>query len=90
MLLTTLFVSDVFTDVALGVELILNQYQFWGYCVLGLVVLPNAVSLAAEVLRACLYGGLCCCCCCCLSPHDFAKPSNWMPLFTYHLYTAFM
>ena len=49
MLIAGLFLADVFTDVALGIELILNEFHEWGYLVLGLVILPNAVALAAEV-----------------------------------------
>ena len=49
MLIAGLFLADVFTDVALGIELILNEFHEWGYLVLSLVILPNAVALAAEV-----------------------------------------
>ncbi len=37
LLLVGLFIGDVFTDVATGIELILNDHQVWGYCVLALV-----------------------------------------------------
>jgi len=37
LLLVGLFVADVFTDVATGIELILNDHLLWGYCVLAIV-----------------------------------------------------
>lgn len=78
-LLVTLFVMDVFTDVATGVELILNDHYSWGMAVLGLVALPMIVAIVAEVLRGCIYSGCC-----------GESTTDWIPLIFYHLYTVIM
>ena len=83
-LLVLLFVLDVATDVATGIELVLNDHYIYGWAVLGVVLLPAAVAILAEVLRTCVYGG------CCGSGGEAAAASRWIPLIFYHFYTAFM
>ncbi len=78
-LLLLLFVLDVATDVATGVELVLNDHYLWGWTVLGLVFLPNVVAILGELARACVYGGCC-----------GEANTRWIPLILYHIYTAFM
>ena len=85
-LLFLLFVGDVFTDISVGIELILNDHVNWGLTVLSVVCLPSCGAILAEFFRACMYGGCCCCCCCC--PSEVGM-SDWCPLIGYHLYTAF-
>ena len=78
-LLLLLFVLDVATDVATGIELVLNDYYLCGWAVLGLVILPVAAAIVAELLRVCVYGGCC-----------GEASTRWIPLIFYHFYTAFM
>lgn len=78
-LLLLLFVLDVATDVATGIELLLNDHYLYGWTVLGLVLLPVGVAILAELLRACVYGGCC-----------GESTTRWIPLIFYHFYTAFM
>ena len=79
MLLVGLFVLDVATDVATGVELILNDHDAWGLAVLGLVALPAVMGVAGELLRGCIYSGCC-----------GEASTDWIPLIFYHLYTVIM
>lgn len=78
-LLLLLFVLDVGTDVATGLELVLNDHYYYGWTVLGLVLLPVVVSILAQLLRTCVYGGCC-----------GETNTHWIPLMFYHPYTAFM
>lgn len=79
LLLISLFVLDVATDIATGIELILNDHHAWGYLVLALVVFPVFVSIVAELLRGCIYSGCC-----------GEATTDWIPLIFYHLYTVIM
>ena len=79
LLLVFLFILDVFTDVATGIELILNDHTTWGWCVLGLVLLPIVVAILGELFRACIYGGCC-----------GETSTDWIPLIFYHLYAVIM
>ena len=78
-LLLLLFLFDTATDVASGIELILNDYNFYGWAVLGLVILPVILAVLGEFLRGCIYGGCC-----------GEASTSWIPLIFYHFYTAFM
>ena len=77
--LVFLFIFDVFTDIATGIELILNDHPTWGWCVLGLVLLPSVVAILGELFRACIYGGCC-----------GETSTDWIPLIFYHLYAVIM
>ncbi|XP_059087411.1 uncharacterized protein LOC131883840 isoform X1 [Tigriopus californicus] len=79
LLLISLFVLDVATDIATGIELILNDHHGWGYLVLALVIFPVFVSIVAELLRGCIYSGCC-----------GEATTDWIPLIFYHLYTVIM
>ena len=79
LVLVVLFSFDVFTDVATGVELILNDHHVWGWSVLGLVLLPVVVAILGELFRACIYGGCC-----------GETTTDWIPLIFYHLYAIIM
>ncbi len=79
LVLVLLFATDVFTDVATGVELILNDHHVWGWSVLGLVLLPVVVAILGELLRSCIYGGCC-----------GETSTDWIPLIFYHLYSIIM
>lgn len=85
-LLLFLYIGDVFSDIATGIELILNDHNHWGYAVLVLAALPIVVSILAEICRVCVYGGCCCCCCCCMDDAT-GKCTNWIGLLFFHLYT---
>ena len=78
-LLVLLFVADVFTDIATGVELVLNDHYAEGLAVLGLVALPVVLSVVAELLRGCVYSECCGEAC-----------TDWIPLMFYHIYTLIM
>ena len=78
-LLLLLFVLDVTSDVATGIELYLNDHYFYGWAVLGLVLLPSVASILAELMRSCIYGGCC-----------GETNTHWIPFIFYHPYTAFM
>ena len=78
-LLIGLFVLDVATDIATGIELILNDHNEWGYAVLALVALPVVVAILAELMRGCIYAGCC-----------GEATTDWIPLMFYHLYTVIM
>jgi len=77
--LILLFALDVFTDVATGVELILNDKPFWGGIALVLVVSPSLVALLAEVYKCCLYEGCC-----------GRNATDWIYLIVYPLFTVIM
>ncbi len=78
-LLSALFVLDVASDVATGVELLLNDHHAWGLAVLGVVALPLVLALLGEILRGCIYTGCC-----------GEASTDWIPLIFYHLYTVIM
>ena len=78
-LLFLLFLLDVTSDVATGIELYLNDHYFYGWAVLGLVLLPSVASILSEFMRSCVYGGCC-----------GEANTHWIPLIFYHPYTAFM
>lgn len=78
-LIFLLFLLDVASDVATGIELYLNDHYVYGWAVLGLVLLPSAASILAEFMRSCVYGGCC-----------GEANTHWIPLIFYHPYTAFM
>lgn len=77
--LILLFALDVFTDVATGVELVLNDKPFWGGITLVLVVSPSLVALLAEVYKCCLYEGCC-----------GRNATDWIYLTVYPLFTVIM
>ena len=86
-LLLLLFVLDTGSDVATGIELVLNDHYYYGYTVLAGCFLPVAVAILAELFRVCIYGG---CSCCSGGSHGETTTSRWIPLIFYHFYTAFM
>jgi len=77
--LIVLFTLDVFTDVATGIELILNDKPFWGGLTLVLVVSPSLMALLAEVYKCCLYEGCC-----------GRNATDWIYLMVYPLFTVIM
>ena len=89
-LLLLLFVLDTGTDVATGIELVLNDHYSYGYAVLAGCLVPLTVAILAEFFRVCVYGGCGCCCGLCNSGGSEATTSRWIPLMFYHFYTAFM
>lgn len=78
-LILLVFLLDVGSDVATGVELVLNDHYFYGWAVIGLVLLPNVLAILAELLRGCVYGGCC-----------GEASTHWIPLIFYHFYSAFL
>lgn len=82
-LLLLLFVLDTATDIATGLELVLNDHFYYGYAVLACCLLPIAVAIIAELFRVVIYGGCC-------GGGSETTTSRWIPLMFYHFYTAFM
>jgi len=78
-LLLLLFLLDTGSSVACGIELVLNDHYFFGWAVLGVLILPITFSIIGELLRSCVYGGCC-----------GEASTNWIPMIFYHFYTAFM
>lgn len=78
-LVIILFSLDIFTDVATGVELFLNDHPFWGSLTLVLVVSPIMVAILAEVYKCCLYEGCC-----------GRNALDWLYLIIYPLFTVIM
>ena len=78
-LLLLLFLLDTGSSVASGIELVLNDHYFFGWAVLGVLILPITFSIIGELLRSCVYGGCC-----------GEASTNWIPMIFYHFYTAFM
>lgn len=77
--LVLLFSLDIFTDIATGVELVLNDKPYWGCLTLVLVISPSLVALLAEVYKCCLYEGCC-----------GRNATDWLYLLIYPLFTVIM
>jgi len=78
-MLLLLFVLETTCSIATGIELILNDHYFYGWAVLGVVLLPMIIAIIGELLRGCVYSGCC-----------GEASTSWIPLIFYHFYTAFM
>jgi len=78
-LLVVLFSLDVFTDIATGVELILNDHVQYGLLVLLLVLTPGFIAILAEIYKCCLYEGFC-----------GRNATDWLYLLVYPLFTVIM
>jgi len=78
-LVIIIFSLDIFTDVSTGVELILNDYPYWGSLTLVLVISPILVAILAEVYKCCLYEGCC-----------GRNATDWIYLMIYPLFTVIM
>jgi len=74
-----LFSLDIATDVATGVELILNDNPYWGTLTLVLVVCPILVAVLAEVYKCLVYEGCC-----------GRNATDWIYLMVYPLFTVIM
>jgi len=74
-----LFSLDIVTDVATGVELILNDNPYWGTLTLVVVVSPILVAVLAEVYKCLVYEGCC-----------GRNATDWIYLMVYPLFTVIM
>jgi len=74
-----LFSLDIATDVAAGVELVLNDHPYWGTLTLVLAISPIFVAILAEVYKCLVYEGCC-----------GRNATDWIYLLVYLLFTVIM